>query len=353
MPILHDVPLASRTTLGVGGPARTIVDALDEIEAVEAILAADRQREPVLILGGGSNLVVADAGFAGTVVAFATRGIDLRPSDDDTVLVEVAAGESWDAVVEMAVGEGLAGVECLSGIPGTAGATPIQNVGAYGQELADTLATVRVLDRHDGDVHTLLAADCAFGYRDSRFRSAEPGRYAILAITLRLRRGPPAPVRQGEVAAGLAETESTLAAVRDIVLKVRKRKAMLVDPRNPETRSAGSFFVNPVVPAGLADAIRARAPAGAPPLAVWDVGPGRVRIPAAWLIEQAGFPRGLEWGPVGLSRRHALALVNRGNATAAAVVALAREVRAGVVATFGVSLQPEPVFVGFVGDPLG
>ncbi len=352
MAVLHDVPLAPRTTLGIGGPARTLVEAHDEAEAVGAVVDADRCGEPVLVLGGGSNLLVADAGFAGTVVALATRGVALRPDGAGSVLVEIAAGEPWDAVVERAVAEGLAGVECLSGIPGTAGATPIQNVGAYGQAVGDTLVAVRVLDRRDGRLDTLAAAACALAYRDSRFRSGEPGRYLVLGITLRLRRGSPAAVRQGEVAARLGAGAPTPAAVRRAVLEVRHSKSMLLDPGDPESRSAGSFFVNPVVPSGRVAAIRARAPAGASALPVWEAGPGRVRLPAAWLIEQAGCPRGLDRGVVGLSRRHALAIVNRGGATAADVLALAREVRDAVAATFGIGLRPEPVFVGFTGDPL-
>ncbi|MBN1335866.1 MAG: UDP-N-acetylmuramate dehydrogenase [Deltaproteobacteria bacterium] len=351
MPVLCDVPLASRTTLGVGGPARTLVEATSDAEAAAAVAAADRRGTPVWVLGGGSNVVVADAGFPGTVVALATRGIALRPKGG-TVLVDVAAGEPWDAFVRWAVEEGLAGVECLSGIPGTAGATPIQNVGAYGREVADTLVSVRAFDRREAVLCTLPAAECGLGYRDSRFRSAEPDRYLVLGITLRLRRGSPEPVRAGEVAGRLEGSSPTVAGVREAVLEVRRAKSMVVDPTDPETRSVGSFFVNPVVPADLLRTIRARAPEGAPPLPAWRASGGLLRIPAAWLIEQAGFPRGLDRGAVGLSHRHALAIVNRGGASAGDVLALAREVRDGVAAAFGVVLRPEPRFVGFAVDPL-
>jgi UDP-N-acetylmuramate dehydrogenase len=320
------VILAQHTTLGLGGPARAWLAAATEDELIEAVQKAGRD-EPVLILGGGSNLVVADDGFPGTVIQVATRGLTI-----DGGTVTVAAGEHWDSVVERTLAAGLPGLECLSGIPGLAGATPIQNVGAYGSEVADTILGVRVFDRKTLETRFWHNDICDFAYRTSVFRGDD--RYVILEVTFRL--GAPAPVRYAELAAATGP-DPVPAEVRNAVLTLRRRKGMVIDPADPDTRSAGSFFTNPVVPLD-------RAPDGAPR---YDAGPGLVKLPAAWLIEHAGFARGYP-GPGGarISTKHTLALVNDGTATTAASLALAREIRDKVHASYGIALRPEPLLIG-------
>jgi UDP-N-acetylmuramate dehydrogenase len=348
------VRLASYTTLRLGGPAEAFVAARSERDVVDAVRRADAAGEPVLILGGGSNLVVADEGFPGTVVQVGTSGIEIRRDQRDraTRLVTAAAGEDWDTVVTCCVTGGLAGVECLAGIPGRVGATPIQNVGAYGQEVAETVTSVRALDRSTGAVVMLDNAACGFGYRTSMFKRA-PGRFVVLEVTFkldpeRLSR----PVRYAELASSLGVATGRrvpLGDVRDAVLDLRRGKAMVLDPADPDTRSAGSFFTNPVLGpdqfAALADVVRGRlgADAGFPRFAAPD---GYVKVPAAWLIERAGFGKGYAaWG-ARISSRHTLALTNPGGATTAGLIALAREIRDSVRDTFGVTLVPEPVLVG-------
>lgn len=337
-------PLSELTTLRVGGPARCCVEARDADQLVAAVRDADDAGEPVLLVAGGSNLLVDDAGFAGTAVLVRSVGLEVLSADACSgATVRVAAGHSWDDVVARAVAEGWSGVEALSGIPGSAGATPVQNVGAYGQEVAGTVATVRTWDRVERRVRTLAAAECGFGYRWSRFK-AEPDRWVVLEVTFQLPLGDlSAPVRYAELARTLGVEvgqRAPLADVRAAVLGLRAGKGMLLDPADPDTCSAGSFFTNPVLDA--ADA--ARLPAAAPR---FPVGDGRVKTSAAWLIEHAGFGRGHGLpGPASLSTKHALALTNRGGARAADLLALAREVRDGVRARFGVELVTEPVLVG-------
>ena len=339
--------LADHTTLRLGGPARTFVTATTESEFVHAVADADERGEPVLVLGGGSNLVVADGGFDGTVVHVATRGIaaDADCPDDlgclGAVTVRVAAGEDWDGFVAHAVSSGWVGVEALAGIPGTVGATPIQNVGAYGQEVGQVVASVRAWDRRDRTQRTFAAADCGFGYRTSRFKE-EPGRYLVLDVTFLMRQGTlGGPVAYAELAAALGVEPGArvpLGDVREAVLGLRRRKGMVLDADDHDTWSAGSFFTNPFVDA---DAV----PDGAPAYPQPD---GRVKTSAAWLIEHAGFGRGYGSGPVTLSTKHTLALTNRGGATTAELLALAREVRSGVRARFGIELVNEPIVVGDV-----
>jgi UDP-N-acetylmuramate dehydrogenase len=333
--------LRDHTTLRLGGPARDWARAASEAELVEALSTADG---PVLVLGGGSNLVVADAGFDGTVVEVATRGVraDVEAHDDPTcggAMVTVAAGESWDDVVAQAVESGWVGVEALAGIPGLVGATPIQNVGAYGQEVSQTVAQVRVWDRVLNGVRTFANADCGFGYRTSRFK-ADPDRHVVLEVTFQLRQGSlGAPVQYAELARTLGVELgecAPLTEVRDAVLALRRSKGMVLDADDHDTWSAGSFFTNPVVAAS-------EVPQGAPS---WPQPDGRVKVPAAWLIEQAGFRKGYGAGAVGLSTKHTLALTNRGGATTEELLALARELREGVEATHGIRLVNEPVLVG-------
>jgi len=342
--------LADYTTVRLGGPARGFVRAGTEAELVEAVRAADAAGEPVLILGGGSNLVVADEGFDGTVIQVATRGVR---RDGGPGTVTVAAGEDWDAVVARTVAEGLAGLECLSGIPGLAGATPIQNVGAYGQEVSDTITRVRAYDRAAGQIAEIPGGQCGFGYRTSRFRGAD--RFVVLSVTFELAvQVRSLPVRYAELAAALGvpvggQVESTEA--RSAVIELRQRKGMVIDPADPDTRSVGSFFVNPVLDAAALAAVeaaaRARCGAGTRVPRFPAGEGGLVKVPAAWLIERAGFGRGYSPGDgARISSKHTLALVNAGSASTAALMALAREIRDGVRDAFGVTLAPEPVLIG-------
>lgn len=341
------VPLAQFTTLGVGGPARYYVLAEDPQTVEAAVAWAAERRIPLFVLGGGSNVVMSDEGFAGLVVHVAIRGVVFR-SAEGGARIHAAAGEPWDEVVAGAVERGWAGVECLSGIPGYVGATPIQNVGAYGQEVSDTVVAVRALDTQSGEIATLPAARCGFAYRDSVFKRSEPGRWVVLAVTYRLRPGGPPTLGYADVAGQLARqavAAPTLADVRAAVLTVRRGKSMVLDdPADPNRHSCGSFFLNPVLDAAAAGAVAERA--GDPSMPRWPQGTGRVKLSAAWLIEHAGFTRGERAGPVGLSSRHTLAIVAHDGARARDVRAFARRVQDTVEARFGVRLTPEPVFWG-------
>ncbi len=323
--------LAELTTLRLGGPADRLVEARIESE----LIAAVRER-PALVLAGGSNLVIADAGVRGTVVHVLTRGVE---RDGDLVIAQ--AGEPWDALVERCVAAGLQGFECLSGIPGSTGATPIQNVGAYGQDVAETVAWVRVFDRETGTVETLSAAECGFDYRTSVFKYHD--RRTVLAVAFRLRESPVSgSLRYAELCRALGVPvggSAPLAAVRAAVLALRRGKGMVIDPADPDSVSAGSFFTNPI----LAPAAFAALP-GSPP--AYPEPDGRIKTSAAWLIERAGFERGHSAGRVGISSKHTLALVNRGGATTAELISLAQEIANGVESVFGIRLHPEPVLVG-------
>jgi UDP-N-acetylmuramate dehydrogenase len=326
-----DIRFSELTTLRLGGPAELFVDAVTEDDVVDAV---NSTTGPLLVMSGGSNLVVSDDGFAGTVVRIATRGVEVEGER-----VTVAAGEPWDAFVASCVEQGLAGVECLSGIPGSAGATPIQNVGAYGQDVSQTIASVRVFDRSLQEVRTLAPAQCGFGYRTSALKGTDC--YVVLSVTFALARSSrPTSVRYAELARAVSERPS-LAEVREAVLALRRRKGMVIDAHDPDSVSAGSFFVNPVLTADEFASLRSREnPPG------WPERDGRVKTSAAWLIEHAGFGRGYGNGKVGISSKHTLALVNRGEATTAELLALARELRDGVKKAFGVELQVEPTLVG-------
>ncbi|HVY36929.1 MAG TPA: UDP-N-acetylmuramate dehydrogenase [Polyangia bacterium] len=340
------VPLAPLTTLEVGGDARHFTEATDEAAVGAALRWAAARDLPVAILGGGSNVVVADAGFDGLVIRVAPRGLRFDAAADGTMLLTAAAGEPWDALVAETVARGLGGLECLSGIPGLAGATPIQNVGAYGQEVADTIRSVRVLDRATLQVREMDAADCGFGYRDSRFKR-EPHAFVVLAVTFVLRPGAPPALRYPELAAALAgATAPTLAEARAAVLTLRARKSMVIRAGDPNRRSAGSFFTNPVVEASVADEVARRAGTAGAGMPRFPAGPGRNKLSAGWLIEQAGFAKGLRRGAVGISTAHALALVNLGGARAADLLALAAEIVSGVRDRLGITLVPEPVLLG-------
>jgi UDP-N-acetylmuramate dehydrogenase len=333
------VPLAGLTTLRLGGPARRLVAVETEAELVDTVRELDAAAEPLLVLGGGSNLVVGDEGFAGTVVQIGTRGVTAGAQE-----LEVAAGEDWDAVVALAVREGYAGVEALSGIPGLAGAVPIQNVGAYGQDVSQTVTRVRALDRRTGEVVTRDNAACRFTYRHSAFKGTD--RYVVLSVAFALERSPlGAPVRYADLARrlGVEPGERVPAAeVRAAVLDLRRGRGMVLDPADHDTWSAGSFFTNPILPADVAARLL---PDDAPR---WPERDGQLKTSAAWLIERSGFGKGYGDGPVRLSTKHTLALTNRGAARTEDLLALAREVRDGVRAKFGITLVNEPVLVGCV-----
>ena len=333
--------LADLTTLRVGGPARRVVVADTETELVETVRAADAAGEPVLVLGGGSNVLVADDGFPGTVVKIANRGISADVSDCSGATVTVAAGEDWDALVAAAVEQEWSGIEALSGIPGLVGATPIQNVGAYGSEVSQTLARVRTLDRSTGRQASFSVADCGFGYRTSRFK-AERGRFLVLEVTFQLVLGSlSAPIRYAELARTLGVPVGKRvpsADVRQAVLELRAGKGMVLDDGDADTWSAGSFFTNPLLEPDAAALL--------PPDAPRYPGPeGTVKTSAAWLIQHAGFDKGYGNERAALSSKHTLALTNRGDASAADLLDLAREIRAGVRQRFGITLVEEPVLV--------
>ena len=348
MLVRTDAPLAPLTTLGIGGTARRLVTAYDEAEVVAAVREADAAGERVLVLGGGSNLVLPDGEVDGTVVRVLTHGLRGR-RDGGRVLLEAAAGEDWDAFVALCVADGLVGVECLSGIPGLVGGTPVQNVGAYGQEVGQTITRVRAYDRAAREVVELSAADCRFTYRHSVLKGGE--RHVVLAVEFGLEEGPlSAPVRYGELARALGVEvgeRAPLEQVRRTVLALRRGKGMVVDAADPDSRSAGSFFTNPLLDAEQVAALRSRAAARlGRDVPVHPEPDGRSKVSAAWLIEAAGFPKGWGEGPVGLSTKHTLALVNRGGATGEDLRRAARQVRDGVRDAFGVELVPEPVLLG-------
>jgi UDP-N-acetylmuramate dehydrogenase len=343
---VHASSLEAYTTLRLGGPASTLTVATEPDEAVSTVRGAARKGQPVLVLAGGSNVVIGDAGFPGTVLLLRTRGVQLVDRDARGALVRVAAGEPWDDFVAHTLELGLSGLEALSGIPGSAGATPIQNVGAYGQEVAHTIEAVHVYDRHE-DAHRVLSLpECGFAYRSSIFKHND--RWLVLEVDFRLAESADsAPIRYAELARqlGVAADERVSAArVRETVLKLRASKGMVLDPEDPDTRSVGSFFTNPVLSAEQWARVQDRlVDAGEPPS--WPAPNGTVKVPAAWLIEKAGFGKGYAGSGVAISSKHTLALTNRGDGTTTALLDLAREIRDGVQDRFGVALHPEPVLI--------
>lgn len=345
---LTDAPLAPLTTFRLGGPATRLRTATTDDEVIAAVREADAAGTPLLIIGGGSNLVIGDKGFEGTALRIATRGFTLDGTD-----LTLAAGENWSDAVARTVEAGLAGIECLAGIPGSAGATPIQNVGAYGQEVFSTITEVVAYDRIAGETVTLSNAECAFSYRHSRFKE-HPGRFVVLRVRFALEDagGLSAPVKYAETARTLgveAGDRVPAADARETVLKLRAGKGMVLDPEDHDTWSAGSFFTNPVLTeaqyADFLTRVHERLGADVTPPA-FPAGEGRVKTSAAWLIDRAGFTKGYGDGPARISTKHTLALTNRGAATTEDLLALAREVREGVRAAFGVTLVNEPVTVG-------
>lgn len=341
--------LAPLTTLGIGGPARWFVRATTEEDIAAASVWAREHAHRVFVLGGGSNLLVSDAGFPGLVLHVALRGI----STGDTARCRVyraAAGEDWDALVERTVHDNCAGLECLAGIPGTVGGTPVQNVGAYGQDVASVIDTVRAFDQQQRDYVHFTAAECAFAYRSSRFNSADSGRYIVTRVDFQLTPGGPATLRYADLQRAFSEGASpSLAEVAGAVRRIRHSKGMLIVEGDPDCRSAGSFFKNPLVNeeqlhfiSTVAGAEPPQFPAGPEPEHA-----GKLKIPAAWLIEQSGFFRGYAKGAAGISSRHTLAIINRGGAVAADVLALVGQIQAAVASRFQIHLEIEPVMVGF------
>lgn len=339
----HEVMLAPLTTLRCGGPAAHLVDVASETALIEAVAAGDAAGEPVLLLGRGSNLVVADEGYPGTAIRVATRGFELR-FDEEFAYVSAAAGEPWDLVVAHAVSEGLVGIEAMAGIPGTVGAAPVQNIGAYGAEIASTINHITAYDRKQRRVRRFDAQECGFGYRDSRFKR-EPDRWVVLAVELRLLRGQSGGVVHYAALADRLDVNTgdrvEAGLIRRAVLSLRRERGMVLDIDDRDTWSVGSFFVNPVVSESRGRTLPEDAPQ-------WPA-PGGVKISAAWLIEQAGFSKGdtLRPGaPAAISTKHALALTNQADATTADILELARAIRAAVGSKFEIELTPEPTLVG-------
>jgi UDP-N-acetylmuramate dehydrogenase len=345
--IAHAVPLAPLTTLGLGGAAEHFVEVEDLPTLRDAIAWADARRAPVHVLGGGSNVVVADAGVPGLVVRMAIRGLEHERGEGDALLVRAAAGEAWDDVVCDAIAHDATGIECLSGIPGSVGATPIQNVGAYGQEVAEVITRVRALDRVTGELVWIERGACGFGYRTSAFKRA-PDRHIVVEVEYALRRGAPPSVRYAELARALGDRPAMLAEVREAVLTLRRSKSMVLDAADENRRSVGSFFTNPIVDAAVAAEVVRRAAETVPGEGVpsWPAPDGRVKLAAAWLIERSGTRRGERSGAVGVSSRHSLALVHHGGGTTGELLALADRIAGRVHAVFGVTLEQEPVRLG-------
>jgi UDP-N-acetylmuramate dehydrogenase len=339
--IQRNVPLAPLTTLELGGPATHFVRAEDEATVVEALRWAEDEGISAAILGGGSNLIVPDEGYAGLVIHMRIDDIEFH---EDGV-VYAAAGAPWEAVVDGAVSRNWAGLECLTGIPGSTGATPIQNVGAYGQEVAEVIESVRVLRRDTLELEELDSQECAFGYRDSLFKR-EPDRFVVCAVRFALRPNGPGTIRYAELEKTVG-TEAALGEVRRAVLDLRGRKSMVIDPDDPNHRSAGSFFLNPIVSAAHAERVVERAlsehlVATRAEVPWYPVGGGTVKLAAGWLIERAGIPKGSRRGAIGVSTKHALALVHHGGGTTADLLAFADEIQARVRDRFGIELQREP-----------
>jgi len=349
----NDVLLAPFTTLGVGGAARFFVEVSSVEELRDALRVGKERGLSLFILGGGSNLVISDAGFAGLVIRIVSKGIAERSLSDGRVELTAAAGEGWDDFVRFAVARNLAGVECLSGIPGSTGATPVQNVGAYGQEVAETITSVELLDRESLEQATYTNADCRFSYRQSIFKAEAKDRFVVTAVRFALTPGGAPSIRYPDLQRYFDErgaSSPTLQEARDGVIAVRKRKGMVLDADDPDTRSDGSFFMNPIVTTEESERFlaRARRISGEDArIPAFPAGDGLVKLSAAWLIENAGFAKGLVRGNAGLSSKHSLAIINRGGASASEIVALKDEIERGVHEKFGVALHPEPNFIGF------
>ncbi|MEO8042860.1 MAG: UDP-N-acetylmuramate dehydrogenase [Acidobacteriota bacterium] len=348
--IEQNVALAPLTTLKVGGPARFFVRASNESQVAKAFEYADKNDLDVFVLGGGSNILVSDDGFNGLVVNVALKGVTAseprdRADGSDVVAITASAGEDWDKFVETCVNQDLAGVECLSGIPGFVGGTPVQNVGAYGQEVSESIASVRCFDRATRSIIDLDNSECGFTYRTSIFNSTERDRYVVLSVTYNLTSNGEPKIAYRDLKDHFSDLPPTLKDTRDAVLNIRRAKSMVIDPDDPNSRSAGSFFKNPIVdPEHFEKIVKASEHEN---VTHFPAAENRIKVPAAWLIERAGFHKGFRSGKAGISTNHSLALVNLGGATAAEIVALKEKIQDGVRQKFDILLQPEPVFVGF------
>jgi len=342
--ISENISLAPFTTLGIGGPARWLVEAESENDVAEAAFWAHHHQTPILVLGGGSNLLVSDAGFNGVVLHIQLQGIER-----DGELFRCCAGEDWDRLVSLAVSQEFAGIECLAGIPGTVGGTPVQNVGAYGQEVESVIQCVRAFDLHGQAFVDLANADCGFAYRRSRFNTIDRGRFIVTRVDYRLQRNGSPQLTYADLQVHFKESSGdvALADVASAVREIRRSKGMLLVEGDADCRSAGSFFKNPEVSQEIADRVREFAAGAQVPLRVYPASGGKVKIPAAWLIEQAGFSKGYALGAAGMSSKHTLALINRGGAKAEDIVALASKITEAVKQRFGIELEMEPVKVGF------
>jgi UDP-N-acetylmuramate dehydrogenase len=351
--VLENIPLAPLTTIKIGGPAKYFVEAGNIGEVQQAVAFARSRDLPLFVLGGGSNLVIADAGWPGLVLKISIQGIsEVQNSGHDhegKILFEAGAGESWDKFVSHAVMARCAGVECLSGIPGSVGGTPVQNVGAYGQEVAETIASVQVLDLKDNQVRELCPEACGFSYRSSIFNTTERGRFIVLRVTYALTPGGKPRIAYADLKRHFEgrETSPDLAETREAVRHIRARKGMLITPGDPDCMSAGSFFKNPVLSEEQHEDLKRRAAARGLTPPSYPALETRKKVSAAWLVERSGFARGFGFDRVGISTRHALAIVNRGAATAADVLALKDQIQHRVEEIWGVQLEPEPVMVGF------
>jgi UDP-N-acetylmuramate dehydrogenase len=351
MQLQENIPLAPLTTIRIGGPARFFVEAKARAEVEEAVVFARARHLPLFVLGGGSNLLVSDSGWPGLVLKVAVLGIERRPSqsDEGKVLFDVGAGECWDRFVSHAVAAQCAGIECLSGIPGSVGGTPVQNVGAYGQEASETIQSVEVFDLKDGRIRELSRGVCGFAYRSSIFNTTECGRFIILRVTYALRPGGEPRIAYADLQQHFAgrETRPNLAEIREAVRHIRALKGMLITPGDPNGQSAGSFFKNPVLSEEQHNDMQKRAAERGLTIPAYPAPEKTRKVSAAWLVEHSGFSRGYGFGHVGISSKHVLAIVNRGGASAADVLALKDQIQQRVEEIWGVRLEPEPVMVGF------
>jgi UDP-N-acetylmuramate dehydrogenase len=351
MQLQENVPLAPLTTFRLGGPARFFVEAASSGDVQQAVAFAESKKLPLFVLGGGSNLVVADSGWPGLVLKVAIAGIEQRPgsNNEGKILFDAGAGESWDRLVSQSVIAKCAGVECLSGIPGSVGGTPVQNVGAYGQEVSETIESVEAFDLQDGQVRELCREACGFTYRSSIFNTSERGRFVILRVTYALTPGGEAHIAYADLQRHFEgrETRPNLAETREAVRHIRARKGMLIVAGDPDCQSAGSFFKNPVLSEAQHADLEKRAAAKHWTLPSYPALEKSRKVSAAWLVEKSGFARGYGFGHVGISSKHALAIVNRGGATAAEVLAFKEQIQHRVEELWGVQLEPEPVMVGF------
>lgn len=339
---MENVPLAPFTTLGVGGPARFFAEAGTADDIAAAIQFAEEKNLPIFVFSGGSNVIVADKGFAGLAMRIAINGLDFETGAGQEVIATVGAGVEWDKFVTEAVSRGLAGIECLSGIPGSVGGTPVQNVGAYGQEVSESIVSVECFDRESRAIVELPGSACNFGYRTSIFNTTQRNRFIVLRVKFRLLEGGKPKIAYKDLENVFAGRDATLMDVREAVMEIRRAKSMVVDLRDPNSRSVGSFFKNPIVSPRKASELRALYPE----MPFFPIGEG-FKVPAAFLIEKAGFKKGFVYGQAGISENHTLAIINRGKATAAEILGLAKQIQSEVEKKFALKLIPEPVLIGF------